>query len=74
MVLSWSHKIYTETSNTNLDSSGSYERIDIDVENEKKRGLAKFPIEFPPPPPPDEPLGDRASPEGVSFIFNIVGQ
>ncbi|XP_051169874.1 uncharacterized protein LOC127287142 isoform X1 [Leptopilina boulardi] len=47
------------------DSSGSYERIDIDVENEKKRGLAKFPIEFPPPPPPDEPLGDRASPEGV---------
>ena len=65
-------KISTETSNSNSDSSGSYERIDIGIQLEpevqNKRSLSKFPIEFP-PPPLDEPLGDRASPEGVRLLF-----
>ncbi|KAG7203488.1 hypothetical protein KM043_013548 [Ampulex compressa] len=61
-------KIPVETSNSTSDSSESYERIDIGVNPEPemctRRSLSRFPIEFP-PPPPDEPLGDRASPEGV---------
>ncbi|XP_076388256.1 uncharacterized protein LOC100879222 isoform X1 [Megachile rotundata] len=61
-------KIPVETSNSTSDSSESFERIDIGVNPEPeiytKRSLSRFPIEFP-PPPPDEPLGDRASPEGV---------
>ncbi|XP_026675581.1 serine/arginine repetitive matrix protein 2-like [Ceratina calcarata] len=61
-------KIPVDTSNSNSDSSESFERIDIGVNPElemyAKRSLSRFPIEFP-PPPPDEPLGDRASPEGV---------
>lgn len=61
-------KIPMETSNSASDSSESFERIDIGVNPEPeiyaKRSLSRFPIEFP-PPPPDEPLGDRASPEGV---------
>ncbi|CAK9805183.1 hypothetical protein ANTPLA_LOCUS4359 [Anthophora plagiata] len=61
-------KIPVETSNSTSDSSESFERIDIGVNPEpeiySKRSLSRFPIEFP-PPPPDEPLGDRASPEGV---------
>ncbi|CAL7944711.1 unnamed protein product [Xylocopa violacea] len=61
-------KIPVETSNSTSDSSESFERIDIGVNPEleiyAKRSLSRFPIEFP-PPPPDEPLGDRASPEGV---------
>ncbi|XP_054004354.1 dentin sialophosphoprotein-like [Hylaeus anthracinus] len=61
-------KIPVETSNSASDSSESFERIDIGVNPEPeiyaKRSLSRFPIEFP-PPPPDEPLGDRASPEGV---------
>nr|XP_031838974.1 uncharacterized protein LOC116429783 [Nomia melanderi] len=61
-------KIPVETSNSTSDSSESFERIDIGVHPEPeiyaRRSLSRFPIEFP-PPPPDEPLGDRASPEGV---------
>lgn len=61
-------RIPVETSNSTSDSSESYERIDIGVNPELgtyvKRSLSKFPIEFP-PPPSEEPLGDRASPEGV---------
>ncbi|XP_076231580.1 uncharacterized protein LOC143177516 [Calliopsis andreniformis] len=61
-------KIPVETSHSTSDSSESFERIDIGVNPEPeiyaKRSLSRFPIEFP-PPPPDEPLGDRASPEGV---------
>lgn len=61
-------KIPVETSNSTSDSSESFERIDIGVNPEPeiyaKRSLSRFPIEFP-PPPVDEPLGDRASPEGV---------
>lgn len=61
-------KIPVETSNSTSDSSESFERIDIGAHTEPeiytKRSLSRFPIEFP-PPPPDEPLGDRASPEGV---------
>ncbi|XP_076647366.1 formin homology 2 domain containing isoform X5 [Halictus rubicundus] len=61
-------KIPVETSNSTSDSSESFERIDIgahpEPETYTKRSLSRFPIEFP-PPPPDEPLGDRASPEGV---------
>ncbi|XP_050492764.1 serine/arginine repetitive matrix protein 2-like isoform X3 [Bombus huntii] len=61
-------KIPIETSNSTSDSSESFEKIDIGVNPEPeiyaKRNLSRFPIEFP-PPPPDEPLGDRASPEGV---------
>ncbi|XP_044020038.1 uncharacterized protein LOC122860330 isoform X4 [Aphidius gifuensis] len=65
-------------SNSNSDSSESYEKYDIhNTSNSQSIILSKFPIEFPPPPPPlpttpttttttlsDEPLGDRASPEG----------
>lgn len=62
-------KIPIETSNSTSDSSESFEKIDIGVNPEPeiyaKRNLSRFPIEFP-PPPPDEPLGDRASPEGVN--------
>ena len=65
-------KISTDTSNSNSDSSDSYEKIDIGVplepEGQNKLRLSKFPLEFP-PPPPDEPLGDRASPEGVRSLF-----
>ncbi|XP_032666283.1 dentin sialophosphoprotein-like isoform X2 [Odontomachus brunneus] len=61
-------RIPVETSNSTSDSSESYEKIDIGVNPEPetcvKRSLSRFPIEFP-PPPPEEPLGDRASPEGV---------
>nr|XP_012229002.1 PREDICTED: uncharacterized protein LOC105676030 isoform X4 [Linepithema humile] len=61
-------RIPAETSNSTSDSSESYEKIDIGVNREPetcvKNGLSRFPIEFP-PPPPEEPLGDRASPEGV---------
>ncbi|XP_025160809.1 dentin sialophosphoprotein-like [Harpegnathos saltator] len=61
-------RISVETSNSTSDSSESYEKIDIGVNPEPetcvKRSLSRFPIEFP-PPPPEEPLGDRASPEGV---------
>ncbi|XP_014470873.1 PREDICTED: dentin sialophosphoprotein-like [Dinoponera quadriceps] len=61
-------RIPMETSNSTSDSSESYEKIDIGVNLEPqacvKRSLSRFPIEFP-PPPPEEPLGDRASPEGV---------
>lgn len=60
-------KIPVETSNSTSDSSESFERIDIGVNPEPeiyKRSLSRFPIEFP-PPPADEPLGDRANPEGV---------
>lgn len=61
-------KIPVETSNGTSDSSESFERIDIGVDPEPetytRRSLSKFPIEFP-PPPSYEPLGDRASPEGV---------
>lgn len=64
-------RIPVETSNS--DSSESYERIDIGVNPESetrvKRSLSRFPIEFP-PPPPEEPLGDRASPEGVSIVIS----
>lgn len=60
--------IPVESSNSTSDSSESFEKIDIGVNPEleiyAKRSLSRFPIEFP-PPPPDEPLGDRASPEGV---------
>ncbi|XP_029165076.1 probable serine/threonine-protein kinase DDB_G0282963 [Nylanderia fulva] len=60
-------RIPVETNSTS-DSSESYEKIDIGVNSEPesraKRSLSRFPIEFP-PPPSEEPLGDRASPEGV---------
>ena len=65
-------KLSTETSNSNSDSSESYEKVEIGVESLKQeshsssggggRGLSRFPLE-------DEPLGDRASPEGVRFLF-----
>ncbi|XP_024946299.1 uncharacterized protein LOC107273227 isoform X3 [Cephus cinctus] len=64
-------KISTELSKSNSDSSESLERLEIGSpvlqsgEFRMKRSLSRFPIEFPPPPPPEEPLGDRASPEGV---------
>lgn len=65
-------RIPVETSNSTSDSSESYEKIDIGVNPEPeacvKKGLSRFPIEFP-PPPPEEPLGDRASPEGVKLII-----
>ncbi|XP_072745288.1 uncharacterized protein [Anoplolepis gracilipes] len=61
-------RIPVETSNSTSDSSESYEKIDIGVnpepETRVKRSLSRFPIEFP-PPPSEEPLGDRASPEGI---------
>ncbi|XP_025263116.1 uncharacterized protein LOC105251013 isoform X4 [Camponotus floridanus] len=61
-------RIPVETSNSTSDSSESYEKIDIGVnpelETRMKRSLSRFPIEFP-PPPSEEPLGDRASPEGI---------
>ena len=67
-------KIPVETSNSTSDSSESFERIDIGVNPEPemyaKRSLSRFPIEFP-PPPPDEPLGDRASPEGVNRSYIV---
>ncbi|KAL0104354.1 hypothetical protein PUN28_017229 [Cardiocondyla obscurior] len=60
-------KIPTEVPNSTSDSSESYEKIDIginpELETSVKRSLSRFPIEF--PPPPSEPLGDRASPEGI---------
>ncbi|XP_071628745.1 uncharacterized protein [Temnothorax longispinosus] len=60
-------RIPVEIPNSTSDSSESYEKIDIGVNPEPetcvKRSLSRFPIEF--PPPPSEPLGDRASPEGV---------
>lgn len=63
-------RIPVEISNSTSDSSESYEKIDIGVNPEPetyvKRSLSRFPIEF--PPPPSEPLGDRASPEGVRSI------
>lgn len=65
-------RIPAETSNSTSDSSESYERIDIGVNPEPetaKRSLSRFPIEFP-PPPPEEPLGDRASPEGVNLVVS----
>lgn len=62
--------IHPDTSISNSDSSESLEKVEIGVvpgpEVQLRRSLSRFPIEFP-PPPPDEPLGDRASPEGVSF-------
>jgi len=68
-------RIPVETSNSTSDSSESYEKIDIGVNPEPeicvKRSLSRFPIEFPPPPPPEEPLGDRASPEGVKPIDHV---
>lgn len=67
-------KIPVETSNSTSDSSESFERIDIGVHPEPeiyaRRSLSRFPIEFP-PPPPDEPLGDRASPEGVMRSYTV---
>ncbi|XP_050465514.1 uncharacterized protein LOC126858896 isoform X3 [Cataglyphis hispanica] len=61
-------RIPVETTNSTSDSSESYEKIDIGVnpepETRAKKSLSRFPIEFP-PPPSEEPLGDRASPEGV---------
>ena len=67
-------KIPMETSNSTSDSSESFEKIDIGVNPEPeiyaKRNLSRFPIEFP-PPPPDEPLGDRASPEGVNWSYIV---
>lgn len=80
-------------SNSNSDSSESYEKYDIhNISNPQSIILSKFPIEFPPLPPPppplpttpttpttttttlsDEPLGDRASPEGVSF-FHLINK
>lgn len=68
-------RIPAETSNSTSDSSESYEKIDIGVNPEpetgSKKSLSRFPIEFP-PPPPEEPLGDRASPEGVKLTsFSI---
>lgn len=67
-------RIPVETSNSTSDSSESYEKIDIGVNPEPetcvKRSLSRFPIEFP-PPPPEEPLGDRASPEGVRTMIVI---
>lgn len=64
-------RIPVETPNSTSDSSESYEKIDIGVNPELemrvKRSLSRFPIEFP-PPPSEEPLGDRASPEGVKLI------
>ncbi|KAL6264497.1 hypothetical protein P5V15_004605 [Pogonomyrmex californicus] len=61
-------RIPVEISNSTSDSSESYEMINIGVnpepETHVKRSLSRFPIEFP-PPPSEEPLGDRASPEGV---------
>lgn len=68
-------RIPVETSNSTSDSSESYEKIDIGVNPEPetcaKKGLSRFPIEFP-PPPPEEPLGDRASPEGVKTDHYIM--
>lgn len=61
-------------SNSNSDSSESYEKYDIhNISSTQSIMLSKFPIEFPPPPPIssgtlNEPLGDRASPEGVSVF------
>ncbi|XP_066589529.1 uncharacterized protein Fhos isoform X2 [Prorops nasuta] len=61
-----------ETSNS--DSSESYERVDLGIDPRvgtcSGQSLSRFPIEFPPPPPKEEedeeePLGDRASPEGI---------
>lgn len=61
-----------DTSISNSDSSESLEKVEIGLtprtELQIRRSLSRFPIEFP-PPPPDEPLGDRASPEGVSSFF-----
>lgn len=52
-------RMESEGSNSNSDeSSGSYERVEIGL----ARGLARFPVE-------DEPLGARASPEGVRCCF-----
>ncbi|KYN11256.1 hypothetical protein ALC57_16613, partial [Trachymyrmex cornetzi] len=60
-------RIPVEIPNSTSDSSESYEKIDIGINPEPetcvKRNLSRFPIQF--PPPPSEPLGDRASPEGV---------
>ncbi|XP_011692088.1 PREDICTED: uncharacterized protein LOC105452570 isoform X2 [Wasmannia auropunctata] len=60
-------RIPVEIPNSTSDSSESYEKIDIGINPESqtcvKRSLSRFPIEF--PPPPSEPLGDRASPEGI---------
>lgn len=69
-------RIPVETSNSTSDSSESYEKIDIvgvnpEPETCVKRSLSRFPIEFP-PPPPEEPLGDRASPEGVKLISHVM--
>lgn len=64
-------RIPMEIPNSTSDSSESYEKIDIGINPEPetcvKRNLSRFPIEF--PPPPSEPLGDRASPEGVRLII-----
>lgn len=59
-----------DDSSSSEDSSESFERLDIGIDG--AANFARFPLEFP-PPPTDEPLGDRASPEGVrTDIFIIV--
>lgn len=61
-------KIQTEASNSNSDSSESFDKVEIGVlvserdESSGGIGLSRFPLE-------DEPLGDRASPEGVRSIL-----
>lgn len=69
-------------SNSNSDSSESFEKLEIlptdpssSVPNQQlPRSVSRFPTEFPAPAMPpraeleaEEPLGERASPEGVSF-------
>ncbi|XP_031779581.1 uncharacterized protein LOC100115129 isoform X2 [Nasonia vitripennis] len=57
-------EIHTEASNSNSDSSESFDKVEIGIlvseKDDSGRGIgfSRFPLE-------DEPLGDRASPEGI---------
>ncbi|XP_015120760.1 uncharacterized protein LOC107043688 [Diachasma alloeum] len=50
-----------ETNSNSNDSDESLEKFEILPS--QSSSISRFPLQF--PPPPDEPLGDRASPEGI---------
>ncbi|XP_063982677.1 uncharacterized protein Fhos isoform X2 [Diachasmimorpha longicaudata] len=55
-----------ETNSNSDDSDESLEKFDILQSHSvdtQSRSISTFPLQF--PPPPNEPLGDRASPEGI---------
>lgn len=65
-----------ESNSNSDDSSESFEKLEIHggqliiCETQPAKSVSRFPIEFPAPPLERPPLGDRASPEGVSFQFS----